>query len=249
MVSGGELIVSLTSHPPRYATLDGTILSLLVQSRKPDRIVLFVAEGHRRLLPDAVLRLADAGLEIVETADIGPFTKLIPALEAFPGSTIVTADDDIFYPRDWLEELEAGRVEHPGAIVCHRAHRVVAAADGGLEPYAAWGHDVQDEAARRPSVDLLPTGTGGILYPPGVLHRRVGERETFSRLCPTGDDLWFFWMARLNGSRAVKVGPRFTCRYAPDSQKAALWRENRDSRNDRMIADLVDAFGLPFESR
>jgi hypothetical protein len=45
----------------------------------------------------------------------------------------------------------------------------------------------------------------------------------------------------------VKVGSRFTCRYAPGSQKAALWRENRATRNDRMIAELVETFGLPFE--
>jgi len=47
-----------------------------------------------RLLPADVLELAPFGLDIRPTEDIGPFTKIVPALKAFPDAFIATADDD-----------------------------------------------------------------------------------------------------------------------------------------------------------
>jgi len=45
------------------------------------------------------------------------YKKMVPALLEAPGAYIVTADDDVYYPADWLEKL----VAHACAgVVCHR---------------------------------------------------------------------------------------------------------------------------------
>ena len=78
----GELIVSLTSYPRRFPILKFTIRSLLNQTVRPDRVILWLAEDDVTYLPSAVRRLA--GLEVRTCPDLRSFKKLIPALEQFP---------------------------------------------------------------------------------------------------------------------------------------------------------------------
>jgi len=242
----GPLVVSLTSWPPRFPFLHRTLHALLRQSVRPDRIVLWIADADAPLLPARVLRLADAGIEIRTTADTGPFKKLLPSIEAFPGAFVASADDDVHYKPAWLETLVAGFLagEEP-AIVCHRAHRPQVRPDGALAPYSQWERDVQDGDARRASGRLIPTGVGGILYPPDSLDPLAADVALAARLCPTCDDFWFFWMASRRGTAIRKVGGRFPYREWPGSQRSALHSGNLGGEYDRQLAALSAHFGLP----
>lgn len=236
----GELILSLTSYPARFRTLHLTLACLLDQSVKPDRVILWIARGDMSKLPVLVLDLRSRGLELRACDDLRSFKKLVPALEAFPDAFIATADDDVYYSRDWLEALVDGAKE--SVITCHRAHRIKRTAVG-MAPYLDWEFDVQDDASRRPSSDLLPTGVGGMLYPPNSLDSRVTNRDQFLRLCPDGDDLWFYWCARTIGTRHKKVGGKMRLVAWPGSQDSSLWDYNEAGGNDRMIAALEREFG------
>ena len=180
-------------------------------------------------------------MEIRSCDDLRSFKKLVPALEAFPNAFIATADDDIHYPRKWLESLVSGSEQ--GVITCHRAHRMRRSPDGRLRPYLEWEFAVQDSEARRPSADILPTGIGGILYPPHCLDPRVTDQELFLRLCPGGDDLWFYWCARMAGTLYRKVGGEFRMVTWPGTQESSLWASNEAGGNDRMIRALEEEFG------
>ena len=239
----GELVVSLTSYPPRYPTLHLTLRSLLAQRVRPDRLILWIAHHDMQPLPGEVRELERHGLEIRACDDLKSFKKLIPSLEAFPDAFIATADDDLYYPTDWLAELGEAWMAEP-SITCHRAHRLMRSSDGRIAPYLRWQVDVQDERAHRPSADLVPTGAGGIFYPPHSLDPRVTDRSEFERLCPHGDDLWFYWCARLAGTAIRKVGGRFQQITWPGSQEESLWEANRQGRNDEMIGALVEEFGV-----
>jgi len=242
----GPLVVSLTSWPPRFPFLHRTLRALLRQSVRPDRIVLWIAAADSPLLPAKVLRLAEAGVEIRTTADTGSFKKLLPSVEAFPNAFVATADDDVHYRPDWLETLVGGFLAGPEpAIVCHRAHRPQVRPDGALAPYSQWQRDVQDAAARRASGGIIPTGVGGVLYPPGSLDPMVADIALAVRLCPTCDDFWFFWMARRQGTLVRKVGGRFPYREWPGSQRRALHSGNLGGGYDRQLAALSGHFGLP----
>jgi hypothetical protein len=242
----GALVVSLTSWPPRFPFLHRSLRSLLRQSVRPDRIVLWIAAADAPLLPAKVVRLAEAGVEIRTTADTGPFKKLLPSLEAFPDAFVATADDDVHYGPLWLETLVAGflAAEEP-AVVCHRAHRPHVGPDGALAPYSQWERDIQDGAARRASGGIVPTGVGGILYPPGSLDPLVADSALATRVCPTCDDFWFFWMASRRGTPIRKVGGRFPYREWPGSQRRALHSGNLGGEYDRQLAALSARFGMP----
>ena len=239
----GELMISLTSYPARFATLHLTLACLLDQSAKADRTILWIAHDDIEKLPAAITELKGRGLEIRACEDLRSYKKLVPALEAFPNAFIATADDDVYYPRDWLNALVAGIKTSPRTIACHRAHRITRESSGRVAPYLDWDFDVQDDAARRPSTDLLPTGVGGVIYPPGSLDRRATDRSLFQRLSRHGDDLWFYWCAHMTGTRHQKVGTRFHQIVWPETQSSSLWERNEAGRNDLMIEALERELG------
>lgn len=157
----GELILSLTSYSARFTRLPLTLKCLLTQSVSPDRTILWIAEADRGHLPPGVLALQRHGLEIRFCDDLRSYKKIIPALEAFPAAFIVTADDDIYYPRTWLEDLlNAREGDNTKTVICHRAHRIVLGANGSPLPYDAWQQKTRD---RGPSPLVFPTGSGGVL--------------------------------------------------------------------------------------
>ena len=238
-----ELIVSLTSFPLRFAGLHHTLRSLLDQTVAPDRVILWIAVQDMPLLPQAVRELEPFGLSILPVEDVLSYKKLVFALRDFPEAVIVTADDDVFYPRTWLSTLLSGYDEDRPSIVCRRAHRIKFN-DGAFQPYLSWDLDVQDERALTPSKDLAPIGVGGTLYPPGSLHPDVTRQDLFLKLCPHADDLWFWWMGRRLDTKTRRVGGPFVLRPIPDTQNASLKQQNMSGRNDEQLNALVDAFGV-----
>ncbi|WFP61753.1 acyltransferase family protein [Mesorhizobium sp. WSM4904] len=236
-----ELVVSLTSYPKRYPSLALTLKCLLAQSVQADRTILWVAHEDFNALPDAVLDLQAAGLEIRTCRNIRSYKKIIPALAEFPTATIVTADDDVYYSGRWLEALVA--LARDKTIVCHRAHAVKFDQYGDLAPYEKWHFDKEADPRL-----LFPTGVGGVLYPPGSLSAEVTDEALFLKLCPNADDVWLFWMGRRAGSSYVKVPRDWSPIAWTGTQETALHLTNVASRgNDDQIARIMRQFGFPGE--
>ena len=236
------VVVSLTSYPPRFGTLHLTLKSLLSQSVRPDRIVLWIAHGDMAQLPSTVTDLRTAGLEIVACDDLRSYKKMIPLLQQGETSAIVTADDDIYYWRDWLRQLVEARTPGRLEVVCHRMHRMQLDADGMPIPYNSW----EFESANRESSPLnFPTGIGGVLYPSGVFGPEVLNQNAFMALCPRGDDIWFWWMAGANGATFKRVPAHNHFHCWEGSQDVALWKDNVVGKyNDDQIAAMIAAYGF-----
>src|SRR5438445_5466095 len=118
----GELIVSLTSYPARYATLPLTLKCLLAQSIKADKTILWIAHEDMASLPKSITDLQARGLEIRPCKNVRSYKKIIPALAAFPNAFIATADDDVYYSSHWPEKMVS--LAGNNTIVCHRADMV-----------------------------------------------------------------------------------------------------------------------------
>jgi len=197
-----RLIVSITSFEQRMYDIHFALYSLLNQTLKPDEIILWLGEkefpNKEDDLPQSVLSLKNNGLTIKWCKDIGPYTKLIPALKEFPDDIIVTADDDIYYPRNWLELLYNAYLKEPQYIHCHRAHSITFDENKNINKYSKWTAEVSN-------VDLsfcnFITGSGGILYPPKSFYKDVLNEQLFLKLSPTADDIWFWAMAVLNNTK------------------------------------------------
>lgn len=245
-----ELIVSLTTIPERIATVHLCLESLLRQSLKPDRIILWLSESQdpdrpqisAGQLPDALNKLVKRGLEIRWCEDIRSFRKIIPTLRAFPDALIVTADDDIFYPRNWLQKLYEAYLREPQYIHCHRAHMIKYDASGVALPYQQW--DFLVPVFQGPSLDLFPTGCGGVLYAPGHLHREVLHENVFLELCPKADDVWLKAMSLLNNVQCKKVARHtFPLREIRIPNNRTLCSENVEQNgNDVQLHDVGEKY-------
>jgi hypothetical protein len=239
----GRLIVSITSFPPRFGTLALALRSLLRQTVTADQTVLWIAHKDMPLLPQNVLDLQSAGLTIRATEDFRSYTKIIPALDSFPDAFICTADDDIYYRPSWLAELVKEDNHVQKVIACHRAHRISLDEQSRFRPYNRWHMNVQQ---RGQSPRLFPTGVAGILYPPGALVHSPSDRQAIWDLCPYGDDIWLYWMARRNGFTYKTAGRHRELITLPGSQKQALWHDNlAGGRNDEMIRKMAARYGYP----
>lgn len=236
----GTLIVSLTSYPPRFSTLHLTIMSLLTQSVRPDRLMLWIAHGDLDKLPAAVTDLTQHGLEIRATDDIKSYKKIVPAKLENPGAFIATADDDVYYETDWLEQL-CRLITSSRDIACHRAHMIKFTPDARLEPYTKWTLEVG--AGSVLAKDIFPTGVGGILYAPQSLHDETTNIALFTELAPHADDVWLAWMGRMAGATYKLVQKPWQQVTWSRSQKAALAKRNLGSGNDIAIASMATKFG------
>lgn len=242
------LVVSLTSYPPRFATLPLTLQSLLRQSVRADRTILWIAHADMSLLPKGVTDLQAAGLEIRVTDDMRSYKKIIPALDAFPEAFICTADDDVYYWPTWLEELVKGHLaEGPkmtGRVVtCYRAHEIARDPQCRLQPYKQW---TQDVFKREKSTLLFPTGIGGVLYPPGMLAHTCDDREAAFTLCPHNDDIWLYWIGRRNGATYKVIRRRREFVLWRGAEDQALWHSNLAlDGNDDQIHKMAERYGYP----
>ncbi len=243
----GEVVVSLTTYPGRVYDVHFAVHSLLSQTMLPDRLVLWLSEDEfpRREgdLPEALLSLRRRGLEIrFVSGNARAYKKLLPALAAFPDAVVVTADDDIYYPPDWLKTLLAAHARAPRAIWAARLRRVSLPG-----PYLSWPV-LGDGAEPAPPATLFPTGCGGVLYPPGSLDSRVSDEAAALRLAPSNDDIWLWAMGALRGT-PVGACPeampilRFTnpAREAGRTDDGRLIDVNKVA-NDTQIAAVLAAF-------
>lgn len=235
----GKLVISLTSYKPRFATLIPTLQSLLSQSVRPDRVVLWISQEDLDVLPKSIKYLA--GLDIQVTDNLGSYTKIIPALNAFPDAYIVTADDDVHYPANWLKLLLQAWEGDNKRIVCHTAYRLFTDKEGLPVSYNDWKWNEKGPCTGN---DLFFLGVGGVFYPPGsLLMPEALDVKAFKELAPKADDVWLNWMARLAGSSIIKTGYNKRVAVWPGSQKVSL-RENTEFRaNDWQIRNMIERYG------
>ena len=238
-----RLVVSLTSYPKRYDVLELTLKTILTQDVRPDAVVLWIAHSDMGLLPKSIQDFRSSGLTIRATDDLRSYKKIIPALSEYPDAIIVTADDDVYYPPFWLRRLiDEYRADVP-EVLCHRAHRM-RPNQGGFEPYDTWQFNIRSASSDR---SIFFTGVGGVLYPPSSLHQDVTNVAVLRELCPTTDDVWLNWMARLQRTPIRKV-PRWIRFYEwSGSQEVALQNSNRGSNggNDSQIENVIRVYGFP----
>lgn len=213
-----ELVVSLTSFPERIGTVSETIKSLLLQSIKPDHLILWLADTQfpekLKNLPIELLELCKYGLEIRWCEDIKSFKKLIPALKCFPDALIVTADDDLYYSSTWLEILYQSYKKYPDTIWVHRITKIRLENDKYSTTAGGW------DIWSTPTYLNKLTGGSGCLYAPNMLYKDVVKNDLFMSLCPTSDDIWFWLMATMNNKKIMappKKQPLLV--YVPGTQE------------------------------
>jgi len=208
-----RIIVSLTSFPVRINKIWLVIESLLRQTQKPDKIILWlslVQFDSLQILPQNLLRLQQRGLEIrLCEGDLRSHKKYFYAMQEFPNDKIITVDDDVFYNSNILEHLIALNRKYPHAVCCNHCS-IIEVSNDQIQPYFMWKNYELDECL---DTNIFPIGVGGILYPPKVLSPHVFNVSDFTKYSFMADDIWLNSMMKLAGNFAVKSS--FNSSYLP----------------------------------
>lgn len=248
-----KTIISLTSFPARIKNIHVVIKSLLKQSIKPDKIVLYLSEQEfpEKNIPDNLKNLMGQIFEIrFVKENFKSYAKLIYALTDFPNSNIVTVDDDILYPRNLLSTLLKEHKKNPKTICAHRI-REINIQDEVIMPYNAWKLSEKRSIFSKP---LKPNfknffcGVGGVLYPPRSLHPDVLNFNKFLKLCAHQDDVWFWAMAVKNNHKisVTRFGYNLFKRTIKSLQDVGLWNtinsNNVESPNNKAIEAVLKEY-------
>lgn len=239
------VVVSLTSYRERFHMIPAALYSLMNQSLKPDRIILWLDGSTEDLpnLPYEITRFIKNGLEIRFVKDLKSYTKVIYAFKEFSDSIIVTADDDIYYRKDWLKRLYYSYITYPEDIHVHRAHRVIIN-NGKILPYEKWEKQINNETA---GFDKFLTGVGGVLYPPNCFSSEVYREDIFLKYSPFNDDLWFWIMALVHNRKIRVVKNHYKTLLIIDILNHLsgenLYTSNKNGGNDLQLDNLMKLYG------
>lgn len=248
------ITVSLTSYGRRVSnTLKYPLLSMLHQTRIPDRVVVWLDNDHFSIdnIPGFLKKMIEInGIDVRFCEDLRSYKKLVPSLLSYPDEVIVTIDDDVVYEKKFIEHLYKKHTEHPNDIICTRAHALMFDSVG-LLPYNQWMlNQKQTDDKLRPL--LLPLGCSGILYPPHSLHEDVTDKSLYMTLAPNADDVWFWFMGLMNRRRVYLTN---TNSYMPIDlvyqffhKDASLMQENlKENKNDIQIRAVLHHYGLLYD--
>lgn len=245
-----KIIVSLTTFGNRLLDAFMVVESLMQQSLKADKIILWLSreEYEGKNLPIILEKQKEFGLDVCFCNENKSYNKIIPTLQRYPNDLIITVDDDFIYPFNLIETLYESYINEPQYIHCHRAHLIRFDSKNKLMPYLSWEWETNETA---PSHKIFPTGVGGVLYFPGCLDNDVTKTELFKQLCPRADDVWLKIMALKKGTKAKKVPYNVHWDESvsiPESQgESSLWMYNnaqkhQETGNDKQIRAVLEHY-------
>lgn len=259
------IVVSLTTYGKRIYDVHLTIESIFQQTVHPNKLILWLdkAEFNEDNIPNILKKQRERGLTIAFCSNLKSYKKLIPTLKKHPDSVIITIDDDTIYPFDLLERLLKAYVVDKHSVYFTRGCKIKMDKRGNVLPYRQWDRLGNDESQdewpiakelREGTPLALPTGVGGVLYPPNCFHEDVMREDLFMSLCPNADDLWFKAMTYKNNvlSKLIYMEKSFSRMFLtiPNSQEISLAISNlKNSNNDPQLMKILEHYTMRLEEK
>ncbi|SAR60086.1 Fucose 4-O-acetylase and related acetyltransferases [Klebsiella pneumoniae] len=230
-----DVIVSLTSHGKRIDSVYLTIESILNGKVLPSKVILWLDnEKQYNNLPITLRRMIGETFEVRLTNNYGPHTKYYPyILQSDFSKLLVTADDDILYPKKWLCNLIKANSMHPNFICCFRAHRILFDNEGNMLNYNDWVPCCDMNA----NFSNFATGVSGVIYPREIQKFLYDEGDGFLDKCPNADDVWLHYIAVKYGFRIKQITSQaIHFPIIDNTQDIALFNSNvLSNRNQEQI--------------
>lgn len=173
-----QVIVSLTSYGQRISRIMPTINTLQKQSRKPDKIVIYIAYQDEALVTD---ELRNANLVEIRFCEDTLSHKKFNGIYDFPDSYIAIADDDLLYHEDWLKVLLQTNQINRKCVTAHVTFILE-------QPGTNWGRVATRKdniSSMRGRYHFYIMSGPGVLIPP---HCDLHELKEGFKFCPHCDE-------------------------------------------------------------
>lgn len=245
-----SIIVSMTTFPARINYVDRAIKSILIQTVRPKKIVLWLAKEQFKNceIPQYLSTLCKYGLEIrFCEEDLLAHKKYFYSMQEYPDSVVVTYDDDLIYPENSIEKLLETHRKYPEYIICNRG-RKIPVIDGIIESYDQWKVCGENEE-QKPSFRLMASTGSGTLYPPRCMPNETFNIKEIRENAWTADDLWMKAMSIYGNIPVVKTQKK--CKalcLSVVSQKVSLAQTNvMQKKNDEIFRRLLSEYPIIIE--
>ncbi len=244
-----KIIVSITSFPKRINIVSYSIKSLMLQTLKPDQIILWLAKEQfpNWEIPERLRLLQERGLEIRFCEDLKSYKKFYYAMKEQEDNILITYDDDLIYPPNSIEKLMEGHRKYPSCIICNRAQLFPLEENGAISSCIHW--KVYSSLGVETPTHMIMASTGaGCLYPPHIFGDMVFDLDLIHKDAPTADDIWMKVMALFYDVKIVKTTKEqkpFSVIF--HSQEQSLTKINDiEKKNDDIANKLQAVFSEAF---
>jgi hypothetical protein len=225
-----KIIVSITSIPSRFDKLYLCLETIMEQTMKPDKIILYLGVNTKdKALPQTIVKLKKRGLTIEYREDkyLKPHTKYFYAMQEYPNDIIITFDDDILYNKNIIENLYNSYLRFPNAVSAIRVHKITFTDKNEIDKYDNWKFEYTGEDSLTPNHYLCATGVGGVLYPPHIMIDETFNLENIKNLSLNTDDLWLKIMEIKGNIKVVKaIKENYHLYIIKETQSIALNKSN-----------------------
>lgn len=227
-----KFIACITSYPERYEFLPFVINSIKSQSKPPAKIILYLSKRESRKL-----KIKIKGIEIIKVENIKPHKKYYYAMKKYKNYAIITFDDDVIYPYNFIESLINSYITYPNIISGRRSHYMLYENNKELKIYNNW--ILTQRNFTTSSFDIFLTGVGGIIYPPDILnideHLLPLIKETI-----TTDDILLKHLEMNKGIESIWIQNDYLSgvQMLENNKHKPLYKLNMKSINDINIKKL-----------
>ncbi len=245
-----DAIVSLTSHPGRINIVDKCIRTLTEQTQRPKKILLWLSKeefpGMKEDIPES-LKVLQSLIDYFEIRwvdeDLKPHKKYYYTMQEYKDNPVIIVDDDVYYDTHLVEYLMDSYEKFPDCISAMRTNLMGFRRDGSIMEYEGWIMEYR-VLQNTPSTQLVPTGVGGVLYPPHILPKETFRKDIIRKVCLYCDDLWLKVMASYAGVKTVMPEKFCVERLIEGSQEVALWKMNvrQGDNNDVTLKNILEYY-------
>lgn len=170
-----QVVVSLTTYGQRISRIMTTIKSLQEQSRKPDKIAVYIAFNDEELITD---ELRNAELVDIRLCEDTKSHKKFNGLWDFPEAYVITADDDLIYKEDWLKVLLQASQINRKAVSAHNTFIM-----GTSHGFGRTATRKDNRNSLMGTVNFYVMTGAGVCVPPGIDLHELKEAYKYSPYC------------------------------------------------------------------
>lgn len=236
------IIVSISASDNNFDNMELTLYSLLCQIIRPDRIILWVSDKYDISdLPYEITRFVKNGLEIKRVKDLQAYTKTIYPLQQYPNAIVVTASENVYYPKDWLMKLYHSYIASPNDIHVHVAHEIKLDFNKkSILTFTDWEKNITKETSEYTN---FISETGGVLYPPNCFSSEAFRDDVFLKNNIFDPSIWFWFMGVISGHKVRVVKNHMKTIHSTDIiNLLKVNQKKRNKKTDEQIKTLMEFY-------